>query len=278
MKRIDLHLHSRASDGHLSPAAVVDAAVAGRLDVIALTDHDTVGGVREAMEAGRERAIRVVPGIEISTRHADAEIHVLGYFVDPDSEPMRRHSEGARGRRVDRAQRMVRRLQEQGIPLEYEDVVREAGPDASSIGRPHIARALLAGGHTRYYAEAFDRYLADGRSAFVLTDFPSVREAIEMIHSAGGVAVWAHPPVEVFDREIRTFAAWGMDGVECFRPNNPPAESLLFETAARALGLLRSGGSDWHGPHRSRLGDFAVREEDVRELMEAGNRTPPAAA
>jgi predicted metal-dependent phosphoesterase TrpH len=277
MKRIDLHLHSRASDGHLSPTAVVDAALAGRLDVIALTDHDTIDGVREAVEAGRERAIRVVPGIEVSTRHADAEIHVLGYFVDPDSEPMRRHSAGARTRRADRAQRMVRKLQEQGIPLEYEDVLREAGPDTSSIGRPHIARALLAGGHTRYYSEAFERYLADGKSAFVLTEFPTVREAVDMIHSAGGLAVWAHPPVELFDREIRTFAEWGMDGVECFRPNNPPAESLLFETAARSLGLLRSGGSDWHGPHRSRLGDFAVREDDVRELLEAGDRTRPEA-
>lgn len=275
MKRIDLHIHSRASDGHLTPTAVVDAAVAGKLDVIALTDHDTVAGVREAVEAARERPIRVVPGIEVSTRHADAEIHVLGYFVDPDSDALRVHGEGARTRRMDRAERMVRKLQEQGIPLEYEEVLREAGPDAASIGRPHIARALLAGGHTRYYGQAFDLYLADGKSAFVLTEFPTVREAIDMIHAAGGLAVWAHPPVEIFDREIRLFAGWGLDGVECYRPGTPPAESLLFEAAARSLDLLRSGGSDWHGPHRSRLGDYALREEDVRELLEAGAQRSP---
>jgi hypothetical protein len=270
MKRIDLHIHSRASDGHLTPTAVVDAAVAGRLDVIALTDHDTVAGVREACDAARERPIRVIPGIEVSTRHHEAEIHVLGYFVDPESPALVRHGEAASGRRFDRAQRMVGRLQELGVPLDFAAVLREAGTDTASIGRPHIARALLAGGHTRFYAEAFDRYLADGGSAFVVTEFPSVREAIDMIHGGGGLAVWAHPPLELFDTEVRTFADWGLDGVECFRPNTPPAESLLFETAARGLGLLRSGGSDWHGPHRSALGQFAVREDDVRDLLEAG--------
>jgi hypothetical protein len=276
MKRIDLHIHSRASDGHLSPTAVVDAAVAGRLDVIALTDHDTVAGVREACDAARERPIRVIPGIEVSTRHGDAEIHVLGYFVDPCSPALVRHGEAARDRRIDRARRMVGRLQELGVRLDFTDVLREAGPDTASIGRPHIARALLAGGHTRFYAEAFDRYLADGGTAFVVTEFPSVREAIDMIHGGGGLAVWAHPPLELFDTEVRTFADWGLDGVECFRPNTPPAESLLFESAARGLGLLRSGGSDWHGPHRSQLGQFAVREDDVRDLLDAGTRIAPA--
>lgn len=273
MKRIDLHIHSRASDGHLSPTAVVDAAVAGRLDVIALTDHDTVAGVREACEAARERPIRVIPGIEVSTRHGDAEIHVLGYFVDPGSPALVRHGEAARDRRIDRARRMVGRLQELGVRLDFADVLREAGPDTASIGRPHIARALLAGGHTRFYAEAFDRYLADGGSAFVVTEFPSVRDAIDMIHGGGGLAVWAHPPLDLFDTEVRTFAGWGLDGVECFRPNTPPVEAHLFETVARGLGLFPTGGSDWHGPHKSRLGDFAVRYEDVREVLEAGMGT-----
>ena len=270
MKRIDLHIHSHASDGHLSPTAVVDAAAAGGLDVIALTDHDTVAGVAEAVEAARERPLRVIPGIEVSTRHGETELHILGYFVDPASPALTAHEQASGTRRMDRMRRMVRRLQEQGIPLEDEDVLREAGPDTSSIGRPHVARALLAGGHTRYYAEAFDLYLADGKSAFVETEFPTVREAIEMIRAGGGVAVWAHPPIDVFDREIGEFARWGLSGVECFRPHTPPAESHLLESAARSLGLFRTGGSDWHGPHRTRLGDFAIRYDDVREFLEAG--------
>ncbi len=180
---------------------------------------------------------------------------------------MARHQEASVERRVDRMRRMVGRLQELGLAIDFDDVVQAAGPDAATLGRPHLARALLARGQIRYYGEAFERYLADGGAAFVETEFPDVREAIETIRAAGGVAVWAHPPLEMFDREIRTFAAWGLNGVECFRPTTPPAESMLFETAARSLGLLRTGGSDWHGPHRTRLGDFWVDAGEVRELL-----------
>jgi predicted metal-dependent phosphoesterase TrpH len=270
MRRIDLHVHSRASDGHLSPTAVVHAAVEGGLHVLAIADHDTAAGVREAQAAAVGTPLRIVTAIEISTRHGDAEVHVLGYHVDPDAASVRRHCEAAVHRRVDRMRRMVGRLQEQGLDIEYDDVVRAAGPETASIGRPHLARALLAAGHTRYYGEAFDRYLRDGGSAFVSTEFPSVREAIETIHDAGGVAVWAHPPIDLFDREIRAFVDCGLNGVECFRPNTTPSESHLLETASRGLGLFPSGGSDWHGPHRTRLGEFFVRAEDVQEILAAG--------
>ncbi|HET6231299.1 MAG TPA: PHP domain-containing protein [Longimicrobiaceae bacterium] len=269
MKRIDLHIHTHASDGHLAPGAVVRAADAAGMDLIAITDHDTAAGVPEALEAAGGLNVRVIPGIEISTSHGAAEIHVLGYFVDAASEPVQRHQRGSVLRREDRMRRMVGRLQEQGIPIEFDAVVAAAGPEAASIGRPHLARALLAAGHTRYYGEAFDLYLRDGGSAFVSTEFPSVREAIDTIHGAGGLAVWAHPPLDLFDAEIRGFAELGLDGVECYRPNTPPADAFLFETAARTLGLLTTGGSDWHGPHRSKLGDFTVRPHDIREFLEA---------
>lgn len=268
--RIDLHIHTHASDGHCSPTAVVDAAVAGGLDVIAITDHDTVAGVREAQAAAAERTLRVIPGIEVSTRHGDAEIHVLGYFVDPDAAAMLGHEAAASHRRVDRMRRMIAKLNEQGVPVTFEEVVAAAGPEAASLGRPHLARALLAAGQIRFFGEAFDRYLRDGGSAFVDTEFPTVDAAIEMIHAAGGLAVWAHPPIDLFDREIRGFADAGLNGVECFRPNTSPSESLLLEAAARSLGLFPTGGSDWHGPHRARLGDFHVKPHEVRELLEAG--------
>ncbi|HEX5725510.1 MAG TPA: PHP domain-containing protein [Longimicrobiaceae bacterium] len=267
LKRVDLHIHSHASDGQLPPAGVVRAAVAGRLDVIAITDHDTGSGVREAVEAARGLPVRVIPGIELSTQHDGVELHVLGYHIDPQSDAVQRHQNGAIGRRAERMRQMVHKLQEMGIAVEFEEVVAAAGPEGSSLGRPHLARTLHAKGHTRSVGEAFDKYLKDGGSAFVSTPFPGVREAIDLVHAAGGVAVWAHPPLEVFDREIRAFAAWGLDGVECYRPNTPPVESHLFETAAHALGLLTTGGSDWHGPHRGRLGDFAVREQDVQQLL-----------
>ena len=269
--KLDLHVHSHASDGQLSPAAVVEAAVAGGLDVIAVTDHDTAAGVREAQEAAGEMGLRVIPGIEVSTRNEAEEIHILGYFIDAAAAPIIRHQQAANERRRDRMRRMVGKLQDLGMEIEYEDVVQAAGPDARSIGRPHLARALLAGGHTRYYGEAFARYIGNDGLALVETDFPTVHEAIDTIHGAGGVAVWAHPPVEMFDQQIRRFAEWGLDGVECFRPNTPPTESLFLETAARDLGLFPTGGSDWHAPYRARLGEFFLREQDVRELLDAGD-------
>ena len=194
---------------------------------------------------------------------------MLGYFVDPASPALRDHPAAAGDRRADRMQEMVKRLQDLGMGVQYEDVLRIAGPEASSLGRPHLARALAEKGHTRSVGEAFDLYLKDGGVAFVETEFPSVRDAIDTIHAAGGLAVWAHPPLEVFDREIRTFREWGLNGVECFRPNTPPVEAMLFDKVAREMGLFRTGGSDWHGPYRNRLGDFAVRAEEVREMLES---------
>ena len=269
MKRVDLHLHTRASDGQLTPSALVQAAVAGRLDVIAITDHDTVAGVEEALAAGRGKPLRVIPGVELSSHQDGVEIHVLGYFVDHRSDVLRRHHAGASERRAGRMREMVGRLQGLGVGVEYEDVLRVAGPEASSLGRPHLARALQAAGHPRSVGEAFDLYLRDGGSAFVATTFPTTREAIDIIHAAGGVAVWAHPVLEVFEQQVRNFAAWGMNGIECFRPNTPPVESMLYERVSRDMGLFRAGGSDWHGPHRSRLGEWAVRWEEVRELLES---------
>jgi 3',5'-nucleoside bisphosphate phosphatase len=269
LKRVDLHIHTHASDGQLSPTAIVNAAVRGRLDVIAVTDHDTVAGVNEALAAARALPLEVVPGVELSTRHGEHEIHILGYFIDPDSPSLAAYQSAAGDRRAGRMQEMVRRLQVLGVGVQYEDVLRVAGPEASSLGRPHLARALQEAGHTRSVGEAFDLYLKDGGSAFVETAFPTVREAIEALHAAGGVAVWAHPELQVFDREIRNFRAWGLNGIECFRPNTPPVESLLFEKVAREMGLFRTGGSDWHGPHRGRLGDWAIRWEEVRELLES---------
>ncbi|HET6763176.1 MAG TPA: PHP domain-containing protein [Longimicrobiaceae bacterium] len=270
MRRIDLHVHSHASDGAFSPTAVVRAAIEGGLHVLALADHDTAAGVKEAQAAAEGMLLKIVPAIEVSARHGDAEVHVLGYWIDPDAESVRLHCEASVARREDRMRRMIAKLQEQGVRIEWEDVLKAAGPDAASIGRPHLARALLAAGPTRYYGEAFDRYLRDGGSAFVETDFPSVREAIETIHGAGGRAVWAHPPAELFDREVRAFVECGLDGVECYRPNTPPAEAHLLEVACRTLGLIPTGGSDWHGPHRTRLGEFYVRGEDVQEMLALG--------
>lgn len=261
--RLDLHLHTHVSDGRVSPADAVRAAVQGGLDVIAVTDHDTAEGVIEARAAARDLPVRVVPGIEISARHEDGEIHVLGYWVDPFAESVLRHQISAADRRRERMRAMIGRLDTLGVGVSFDEVQEIAGDTVRSLGRPHLARALMAGGHVRSFGEAFGRFLRDGGPAYVMQDFPSVRSAIETIHAAGGVAVWAHPELEVFDAQIRRFAAWGLDGVECFRPLTPPPLSMLLDRAAGDLRLLRTGGSDWHGPHSGRLGGFYVGRANV---------------
>jgi predicted metal-dependent phosphoesterase TrpH len=272
--KIDLHLHSHVSDGDLSPAAVVAAAIAGGLDLIALTDHDTAEGVAAARAAAGS-AIRVIPGIEISTRLGDHELHVLGYWIDPLAPAILEHQAASVHRRVDRMERMVAKLQGMGLGVTYEDVKRAAGPEVRSIGRPHLARALLAGGHTRFYGEAFARYISDSGPAFVAQGFPSPAEAIATIHAAGGVAVWAHPPLDLVEGLLPAFAEWGLDGVECFRPSLLADDIEKLRALARFHGLFPTGGSDWHGPHRGVLGDFFISPESVSDFLEVRPSPPP---
>lgn len=270
--KLDLHIHTYMSDGHASPTEVVNGAVSAGIDVIAIADHDTAAGVEEARKAAGGTQLRVIPGIEVSTSHEDNDIHILGYWINPRSQAIQEHQANSAQRRQDRMRAMVAKLQDLGVPVTYDEVVREAGVDTRSIGRPHLARVLLAGGHIRYYGEAFERYLRDGGPVVGVQHFPSVREGIRMIHDAGGVAVWAHPRIELFDSEIGHFVEWDLDGVECFRPYYPVGYSMHLEITARNLGLLRTGGSDWHGPHRGPLGEFHVRRRDVADFLEWGLR------
>jgi predicted metal-dependent phosphoesterase TrpH len=269
VERVDLHLHTRASDGELTPVDLVRAAVEGRLDVIAITDHDTVAGVPDALAAAAGTPLRVVPGVEMSTVHDDREVHVLGYGIAPAAPRLLAHQSSAVHRREERAREMVRRLQAMGLRIEFDDVLQAAGADARSIGRPHLARALLANGQVRSFGEAFDRYLGDAGPAFVRSDLPTVREAIDTIRDSGGIAVWAHPDRDVLEPFAPVFAEWGMGGLECFRPSTGPEDGKRLRATARRLGLVPTGGSDWHGPHRAALGDFFIPAEDVREILDA---------
>jgi predicted metal-dependent phosphoesterase TrpH len=264
--KIDLHAHSHVSDGELSPEGLMRAAHTGGLDVIALTDHDTAAGIDEAAAEAAELGIKLIPGIEISTRWMEHELHILGYGIDHRVPAIVAHQEDSLLRRGRRMRGMVERLCEMGIEITFEEVIEAAGP-AKSLGRPHLARALLAAGHVRYFGEAFERFISDGGPAFVAESFPTPAEAINIIHAAGGLAVWAHPPLDHFESLIAGFVEWEVDGIECFRSNLAPAETLMLLRGATGRGLLPTGGSDWHGPHRSLLGDFYVTEDQVGELV-----------
>ena len=269
--KIDLHLHSHVSDGDFSPAALVTAAIVAGLDLISLTDHDTAAGVEEAVAAVGEAPLRVIPGIEISTCTPPYELHVLGYWIDPRAPLILAHQVAAERRRELRMERMVERLVEMGIRISMEDVRRAAGPEVQSLGRPHLARAMLAAGVTRSFAEAFNRYIGDGGPAFVSQDFPSPETAIHTIHSGGGVAVWAHPPLDLVEELLPRFVEWGLDGLECFRPSLPPVEVSRLEGLAARYGLFPTGGSDFHGPRRHmELGGFHLHEEQIPGFLACG--------
>ncbi|MGH7577985.1 MAG: PHP domain-containing protein [Longimicrobiales bacterium] len=267
--RIDLHLHSTASDGSLTPGVLVRTAAGAGLDIIALTDHDTVAGVDEASSAAAG-AVHVIHAIEMSATHDAGELHVLGYFIDASHPALIAYSgEAVRARRT-RMHGMLKRLERLGVRVEYEEVAAAAGPDGAAIGRPHLARALVQRGYVQSFADAFDRYIGDRAPAFLPTELLSARAAIELIHTTGGVAVWAHPRASLFHREIRRFAGWGLDGVECFRPRSAPEECLAFETTTRALGMLVTGGSDWHGEWHGRLGEFSMSRDEVGAFLARG--------
>lgn len=267
--RIDLHLHSNASDGALPPAELVRLAAAGGLDVIAVADHDTVAGVAPAVQAARG-TLHVIPAIEVSTTWERVEHHILGYFIDPQHPRIVAYGATASTRRRDRMERMLGRLEGLGVSVPIEDVVAAAGPDHHAVGRPHLARALVQRGFADSFADAFDRFIGDRAPAYLPTDLLTPADAIAMIHDAGGVAVWAHPRADTFKLLLPPFLEWGLDGLECYRPRLPSQESAALERAARADDLLLTGGSDWHGEWHGKLGSFAVSADEVAAFLSRG--------
>jgi len=241
---VDLHMHSTASDGSRSPADVVRAAKRAELVAIALTDHDTVAGLAEARATGEELGVRIINGVELSAVEGDSETHLLGLHLS-DTSVLERGLIELREMRGRRAVRIVELLQAQGVQVTLDDVLMQAGTGA--IGRPHVARALVADGWAVDVRDAFDRYLAAGRPAYVAKDQLGMRDAIAMVHAAGGLAVLAHPGATATRERLEALAALGMDGVEVKHPSHSPQDTARIRTLAEQLGLLPSGGSDWHG-------------------------------
>jgi hypothetical protein len=267
--KIDLHIHSTASDGSLPPAGVVNAARAGGLHIIALADHDTVAGVAPAQQAAFG-FLHIIPALELSTHHLGAELHMLGYFVDLANPALVQYGERASTARALRMREMIERLGDAGVRIDFDDVLAAAGPRPQSLGRPHLARAMLQRGYVTNVSDAFDRFIGDDCPAFVPTRLISPAEAIELIHAAAGLAVWAHPRADQLIAELSRFVEWGIDGVECYRPRVAHADAERMVALARDAGLLVTGGSDWHGEWQGRLGDFSLERDDVGAFLDAG--------
>jgi predicted metal-dependent phosphoesterase TrpH len=272
--RFDLQSHSTFSDGELSPADVVGAAADAGIELLALTDHDSVDGVEAALAAAAATEITLVPAVELSSVDAGQEdLHVLGYALDHRDPVLAERTAAARAERVGRAAAMAERLRELGFSVD-ERPLEQRRAAGKAIGRPHLAAAVVEhpANRARLQDERVERieeflpaYLIPGAPAYLPRTSPAVAEAIGWIHDAGGVAVWAHPfwdidaPDEVLAR-IERFQGLGLDGVECFYPTHGATQTELLVTRCRELGLLRTGSADFHGPGHGIFNRFGAFE------------------
>lgn len=265
---IDLHVHTTASDGILSPSEVVAEAASRNVWLLGIADHDTTEGVPEALAASAGTDVMVVPAVELSVGAEDHEIHVLGYFIDLDDQPLQTALGTLRGARELRNERIVARLKELGAPIDLARVKEIAGD--GSVGRPHIAKALVEAGHCASIGEVFGRYLARGKPGYVGRERLGPAEAAEAIRHAGGIPVLAHPGKLGHRRRIEEIVDMGMQGVEAFHTDHVESDVELILDIAASKNLLVTGGTDSHGPHPERpieIGSLDIPEWVGRNFL-----------
>ncbi len=275
---VDLHTHSTYSDGSDSPAEIVSAAAAAGLEAVALTDHDNLNGVLEAAAAADASEVELIPGVELSCEWQPGGMHLVVLWLEPGPGPLQDRLEilqaGRRQRNVD----LIELLQKLDVDISYEEVVAEAG--GTGVGRPHVAAVLVRKGVVGSIPEAFDLYLASGRAAYVERYRLPPEEAIELARASGAVPIVAHPHTlgmtgTTLDQELRRLARHGLVGLECYYPEYEPDTRLELVERARDVGLVPSGGSDYHGTYKPGLeigrgyGDLSVGREVWQELAEA---------
>ena len=273
--RVDLHIHSTTSDGVYTPSEVVHLALERGLATIALTDHDTLGGVAEAQQAAVGAGLEVIAGVEINSEGVWGDLHFLGYYVDPESAPLRERLRAIRDARVERARKMLERLGQMGMMLEWEEIRALASGD--SIGRPHVAQALLNRRYVQTLQEAFDRFIGLDSPAYVPRLRLTPPEVMQTITEAGGVPVLAHPAHSgaATVGRIPEFVEYGLRGVEVYYPHHSPEQVEVLLGLCREHGLLATGGSDFHGSGiegGASLGAVYVPPECVERLREVAER------
>ena len=269
----DLHLHTTASDGNLKPREVVARAKKAGFAVIAITDHDSLDGLEEAMWAAEEYGIEVIPGLELSALDGDQEIHFLGYFINMHDERLKTTLTAIVNDRELRAERMIEKLNEIGCEIRSERVRKIAGSEF--IGRPHIAKALVEKGYIDDLAEAFtEAYIGRNGRAYVERFRINPSQAIELIKNAGGLAVLAHPGYlsdrsTLGEEDIRRYKKMGLDGIEVYYSRHTPNQVDLYKGIALKLKLLITGGSDCHGSDNGLMGCVKMSCKHVEALKNA---------
>jgi 3',5'-nucleoside bisphosphate phosphatase len=246
----DLHSHTTASDGTQSPSENVRIALRAGLAAVAITDHDTVSGLPEALSEGKKIGIEVVPGVEISTVASNQDIHVLGYYMDFKDSLFLHRLEQLRDTRNRRNDMLIERLQQLGVNITLAEVlseVKEVKSEEDTVGRPHIAAVLMKKGYVASISEAFERYLGKEGSAYVNPPRIHPKTAIEWIHEAGGSAVLAHPGLYGDDNLVAELIQAGLDGIEVYHSDHTPEDEARYLRIARENGLIITAGSDFHG-------------------------------
>jgi predicted metal-dependent phosphoesterase TrpH len=267
---IDLHTHTTASDGRDAPAALIARAVSAGVRILAVTDHDTVAGCAEARGEAASRGLQLVPGIEVTSVLDGVDVHVLGYFIDIESEPLLTFLADQRRLRLDRVREIVARLGALGIHLDAEAILAPGLQDtAKAAGRPWIARALVDTGHVATTSDAFDLWLGRGRPAFVPRVGVTPATVFDRVHDAGGLVSLAHPGLTRCDELIPDFVASGLDAIEAYHTKHDAETTARYRTLANRLGVAVTGGSDYHGDEAhgaAALGDVALPPDDFARL------------
>ena len=250
MKNVDLHTHSTASDGMLTPTELVEYAAQKQLAAIALTDHDTLDGIKEAKAAGEKYGIRVISGAEFSAVYENISLHIVGLFLPEDSEEINNRLAYMKNARLTRNEKMLKNLAEDGIVITMEEL-KTAFPDRI-ISRAHIAQLMTEKGYVGSKNEAFDRYIGDRCHAYVKKESLTPEETIKLIKNAGGIAVWAHPLLcKLSDKNLKKMTGilkeYGLDAIEAYYSSHSPSDTKYIKTVAAQYGLKLSGGSDFHG-------------------------------
>jgi predicted metal-dependent phosphoesterase TrpH len=243
--KADLHLHTTYSDGALSPYELIKKAKGAGLDIISITDHDSVGAIEEGVTIGKEHGLEVIPGMELSANLDQLEVHILGYFMDYRNASLLESLAVFREKRLRRAERIVGKLNRMNIPLNIESVVAHAAGNA--IGRPHIATVMVNEGHAESYRQAFNKYLGDGRPAYERKEEFSPEDTVRLIASAGGLSFLAHPGRSLNDTLLARLIDSGLDGIEVVHPSHTPELVSYYRGIVNEYCLMECGGSDFHG-------------------------------
>ena len=265
---IDLHLHTSASDGTLTPPELLDRVRATELIAFSITDHDTLDGYREVAKLVTETDPELVAGLELSAATSGGDMHLLAYLFDPDNEELVESLATFQSERNQRGLRMVERLNELGLDLSFNAVVQAAG--GAAIGRPHVADAMLSAGLIRSFGEAFWKYIGNDGPAYVPKSKMTPPEAIDLVHRAGGVIVLAHPYINDMHKQIETLVELGLDGLEVNHYSHSKQKVRELENTAERFGLLPTGGSDFHGrqDHEGEIGSDPVPSRYLDSLKE----------